>query len=80
MHFHNREKVIEIERTEITSVNLGKENIIYLYPSEMKDNASRPINWNDISIRDEIIFSIDITGTRMCFQFYSFNNIDVYLG
>ena len=55
MHFHNREKVIEIERTEITSVNPGKENIIYFYPSEMKDNASRPINWNGISIRDEII-------------------------
>ena len=55
MHFHNREKVIEIERTEITSVNPGKENIIYLYPSEIKGNASRPINCNDISIRDEII-------------------------
>ena len=55
MHFHNKEKVIEIERTEIASVNLGKENIIYFYPSEMKGNASRPINCNDISIRDEII-------------------------
>ena len=79
MHFHNREKVIEIERTEITSVNPGKENIIYFYPSEMKDNAPRPINWNDISIRDEIIFSIDITGTRMCFHFYSPNYIDLIL-
>ena len=55
MHFHNRQKVIEIERTEIASVNPGKENIIYFYPSEIKSNASRPINCNDISIRDEII-------------------------
>ena len=55
MHFHNREKVIEIERTEIASVNPGKGNVIYIYPSEMKGNASRPINCNDISIRDEII-------------------------
>ena len=52
MHFHNREKVIEIERTEIASV---KENIIYFYPFELKGNASRAINCNDISIRDEII-------------------------
>ena len=81
MHFHNREKVIEIERTEITSVNPGKENIIYIYPSEMKGNASRPINCNDISIRDEIIesFHQSLSGTRMCFHFYSPNYIDLIL-
>ena len=81
MHFHNREKVIEIERTEITSVNPGKENIIYFYPFEMKGNASRPINCNDISIRDEIIefFHQSLSGTRMCFHFYSPNYIDLIL-
>ena len=81
MHFHNREKVIEIERTEITSVNPGKENIIYLYPSEIKGNASRPISCNDISIRDEIIefFHQSLSGTRMCFHFYSPNYIDLIL-
>ena len=38
MHFHNKEKVIEIESTEIASVNPGKENIIYFYPQRVETN------------------------------------------